>query len=151
MSRVVRRPASAVSDLLQAAHTYLHNRTVEADAKKRKGDKKKGPYKDIVEHLQENGELDESTDSRYWYFDDPINGAAGFEWRCVPGSQGIDEDKAQELAQEKGVVERVTHTEVVWDYDELYVLNQQGVITDDELDSVMVTEDPSWSLQVVKA
>jgi hypothetical protein len=37
-----------------------------------------------------------------------------------------------------------------WDYGPLYVLNQQGKLTDDELASVL-EEDETWSLRVMEA
>lgn len=64
-------------------------------------------------------------------------------------SQLIDPVKAKALVTAKDLKARVVSMVESWNFDELYVLNQQGEITDDELDGLFVTQE-SWSLQVLK-
>lgn len=97
---------------------------------------------------------------------------AGLEWRRSPIPY-VKEERAQELAEKYGAAQDmmtwhytlpglspkqvlelneyfgkegiVPESSITWDYDHLYVLNQQGKLTDDELDSVL-GEDESFSL-----
>lgn len=151
------RKVAALSPLWTAIHTFLYYRHEEATAKR----KKESAYKPsktaardnlIVKAIIKNGELDESTGSYTWKFNDPMvivnKEVTALTWQRSTGYQ-INEDAAQELARAKGLVKQVTHTETVWDYDEFYVLNQKGKITDDELDS-LITESESWSLRVTE-
>lgn len=90
--------------------------------------------------LLSNGEPDENGNYRY-YFDKPvilddqeINGLMA--QRRV--SEMINEDTAFEVAERYGVLDQVV-TEIITtelDMDMLYVLNQQGVIPDEDIDSI---------------
>lgn len=151
------RKVAALSPLGKSIHEFLYYRHEEAAAKRRKESAYK-PSKTaardniIVKAIINNGELDESTGSYTWKFNDPMvivnKEVTALTWQRSTGYQ-INEDAAQELARAKGLVSKVTHTETVWDYDEFYVLNQKGKITDDELDS-LITESESWSLRVTE-
>jgi hypothetical protein len=56
-------------------------------------------------------------------------------------SERLDEDAAEELLKSKGLLERCQKTVVVFDPDELYVLNQEGLLSDEELDSLIVISE----------
>lgn len=154
MGRTVRR----IPEALRRAQLYLLYRDQEAAAKREKdkatavpGDKKANWLKDyVLEHGEPNGKDIE------WVFDDPLTiGDAtyrGFKAQASEPSPELDEDAATELLETKELLGRVKKTiEVeVWDWDEIYVLNQQGLITDEELDKLLVTPDPSFSLVVMK-
>jgi hypothetical protein len=142
---------------MRAAHQYLMYRDQEAAAKKLKDRANKAPgggnlLKDYVaEHGEENsdGHLD-------FLFDEPLN-IGGVRYRGLRNqkSQGaplLDEDRAEVLLKNLNLRDRVAKevTVVVWDWDELYVLNQQGLITDEQLDSLFDDPDPTWSLVVIK-
>lgn len=46
------------------------------------------------------------------------------------------EDKAEELLSGKGLLERAQKTIVVLDHDEVYLMHQEGLITEEEIDSL---------------
>jgi hypothetical protein len=103
-----------VSLLQQAIHTYLFNKSEEKRIKAEIGKVyKPGERAEdfaIVQGIKKHGEVDPETGSVTWEFDEPmlINGERikGLVWQCAPG-QEIDEDLAQELAWQTGVVEQV--------------------------------------------
>jgi hypothetical protein len=71
---------------------------------------------------------------------------AGFELRRVPGAEMIDPDKARELAEKLGIVNKVSHMERVWDYDNFAVLKLQDKLSATEFDSIWVTADDKFAL-----
>lgn len=61
-------------------------------------------------------------------------------------SERLDETAAEALLAKKGLLERCQKTVVVFDPDELYVLNQEGLLTDDELDSLIDIKE-TWAFK----
>jgi hypothetical protein len=63
----------------------------------------------------------------------------------------LDAEKAEELAIAKGIRDRVFKevTTEVLDQDELYVLNQEGILSDEELDSLFV-ETESFAFKPIR-
>jgi hypothetical protein len=63
-------------------------------------------------------------------------------------SIGLDEDAVDTLVNATGIRDRVFKevTTTVLDQDELYVLNQEGVISDEELDALF-TEKISYAFK----
>lgn len=97
---------------------------------------------DVSLHVDAVGELDEKG-SKFWKLEPPIdvNGQRFTEVKRERRvSVSLDEEKTQELLAAKGpkVRDRVYKpvTEFHLDQDELYVLNQEGLITDAELDGL---------------
>lgn len=72
----------------------------------------------------------------------------GLQNRRNQGKPVLDEDKAFDLLFDKHLNERaIVHVEYdEVDQNELAVLNQEGLITDDELDSLMIRPEPTYSL-----
>lgn len=103
----------------------------------------------LKEWLLSNGEPDENGNLRY-YFDKPVI----LEDQEVSGlmaqrrvSEMINEDVAFEVAEKYNVLDQVV-TEVITtelDMDMLYVLNQQGVIPDEDIDSIFEFTE-TWAL-----
>lgn len=146
----------AVPAIVRAAHSYLFYRSQEAEAKRQKelatsvaGDKKRNLLR---EYISENGtpngkDLD-------WVFDEPltIEGSTYDGLRLqAKERQLLDEDTARDLLASRGLTHRVRREVVTeeWDWDELYTLNQEGKISDDELDSLTHT-DTQFALVVIK-
>lgn len=101
-----------------------------------------------------DAEVDEKG-SRFFYFQNPVNaGDKQFKGlkRERRASPTFDEDAARTVLAEKGLLDRVEKevTETVFDQDEIYVLNQEGLITDDELDS-FITQTITYAFVPVKA
>ena len=149
MGRAVR---GSVPQIMRTAHQYLHWRDEEARARREKekaGGKQGQTIKDyIASHGEPNG------DHLDWLFDEPVTiGGETFLGmrRQASSDEYMDEELAQELVERKGLRDRVVRevTVEVWDYDELYVLNQEGLVTNAEIDSLMTTET-KYSLVVIK-
>jgi hypothetical protein len=155
-----RRPLAPPDELTIAAHEFINFRQAESDvskAKNRKRDLLKGwlTMKNALGKFV-NGRVDENG-HRYFDFAEPLT--IGDETYTAIVAQRktssyLDEDAAAELLKSKGdssydmVFKRVVVRE--FNEDALYVLNQKGVITDDELDELTVEEE-SYSLTTVKA
>jgi hypothetical protein len=85
-------------------------------------------------------------------FDDPVM-IEGVTYTGIMNqrraSEYLDTDKVEKLAVNKDLRDRMVHMEEVWDYDEIYVLYQEGLITEEEFDWLMdVTEQ--WALVPLK-
>jgi hypothetical protein len=105
---------------------------------------------EISAYVDENGEVDEKG-SKFWKLPAPmeVNGQTFTEIkREKRTSIGLDEDAVDTLVNSKGVRDRVFKevTTTVLDQDELYVLNQEGVISDEELDALF-TEKISYAFK----
>src|SRR5262249_39566942 len=135
MGRQVRGRTS-VSQIMRTAHQYLFYRDQEANAKRLKAaayDPKKQTA--LRDHVAQNGE--ENADGHVdWLFEEPlvVGEATYLGLRNQKKSDTfMDEEKAQELVESKGLRDKIVKqvTTEVWDWDELYVLNQKGVISDE--------------------
>lgn len=141
-----------VRDIVKTAHTYLFNRAQASSATSVKN--RESPV--LKKWIAANGVEDETSGHINWVFDEPltIGGETikGLRNECKRGTPQLDEEAAQKLVTDKGLRERVVSeiTVEVWDYDELYTLNQQELITDDELDALYPPTDPTYSLVVIK-
>lgn len=102
----------------------------------------------LLAEVQSTGIVDEKG-SLYLALKRPIE-MAGKVWRTLKAehreSIRLDETAAEELLAEKGLLERAQKTVVMFDPDALYVLNQEGLLTDAELDSLMVSSE-SWAFK----
>ena len=147
MGRTVRRslPGKAV----QAAHLYLNARFEEAEAKKAKGSENNGAYAVLYDYCMQHGEVTDDKGSRAWRFPEPITAGGvsytGVTLQARQGSSFFDVDAAKKLIDSLGadVVAAATRTEVVYDLDYLYVLRQQGKVTSEQLDQILITPD-TW-------
>lgn len=133
---------------LKQMQEYLYFRDAENDSRSRKN-KARDYLKDFI---AEHGEPDEDGHIRY-----ELDGTITIndsEYRGLMNQRRvtkyINEGLALDLVHEKGIDEsRIIKYEPVYDWDELYVLNQTGEISDEELDSV-ITIDESWALVPIK-
>jgi len=134
---------------LQTAHLYFKFLSDELSAKK-----KRELYRDrLKDYISENCEPDENGNLTYEFpqplFIDDIWYSGLQNQRRV--SEYTDEDKAMELISRHGLEDRclipVVTTEI--DLDELYAANQEGIISDDEIDSIINAAE-TWALVKVK-
>jgi len=108
--------------------------------------------KDMMDSLHTDGEADEKG-HRYLYFKDPIN-VGGKKYAGVKRERRVstlfDEDTAEQILTQRGLLEQCQRvvTTTVLDQDEIYVLNQEGKISDAELDS-MFSENESFAFKPV--
>jgi hypothetical protein len=109
----------------------------------------------IKKNIRDLGELDENGNV-IWLFDNPMTTDdagqyLGFKLQRRV-SEYVDEEKARTIIESHGLGPRcVRYIEVTEiDYDEMYAANQQGIISDDEIDSI-ISADETWALVKVKA
>jgi hypothetical protein len=108
---------------------------------------------EVSVHVDAHGDLDEKG-SKFWKLDPPIevNGQKFTEVKRERRvSTTLDSEKAEELAAAKGIRDRIFKqvTTEVLDQDELFVLNQEGVISDEELDGLFV-ETESFAFKPIR-
>lgn len=137
------------SDPLRLAHSYIFTSLTEAAEKKRREE-----YRDLLkEYIQSKGTEDENGNLCY-IFDEPLFIEDGKyiglqNQRKV--SEFYNEKKAVKLIEDTGLKARCIREVVTWeiDYDELYAANQEGLVTDEEIDSIM-DHDVSYALIKMK-
>jgi len=96
---------------------------------------------DLKEWIIENCEPDENGNHSY-YFDDPVIMGS----KKIYGLQAqrrtseyVNEDRAFNVAEDYGVLDKVTYTVTTeeLDLEQMYILNQTGKIPDDAIDSII--------------
>ena len=146
----VQRKRIRLPDIVHTIQTYLFNRDegkIYTSAKEKAG-------RTIKDFITDNGAVDEVSGNIVYLLDEPIQVGkkvyAGMELRRKTDVT-FDEEAALKLAVDKGLMGVVTHTEIVVDQDAFFVLNQQGKLTEAELDALLVESEPSYSLWAVEA
>lgn len=100
----------------------------------------------LKEWVLENGELDENG-NRVYYFPKPVQMGDGREVRGLMAqrrvSEFVNEDRAFNVAEQYNVLGKVTYEVVTEELDlnEMYILNQQGIIPDDAIDSILEVKE----------
>lgn len=144
------------SDFISWVHEYLYHRSVEASEKKAKA--LSGTA--IRKYVKENGEVrldddgNEVNGNIEYRVPEPINVAGkkyyGMELR-KQSSIVFDFEAAIKLAQDKGWDEDdYGHYEFIVDQDAFLVKNQQGKLSDDDLDSLLVETEPTYNLYPIE-
>lgn len=142
-TKTVRRrtPGSAVvAKLLQ----YL----VLKDEAKTTNDRLTSLKKELAQVAIDGGEKDDKGHLNY-LLPEPVEYAG----KSYPGfqqqrrvSQGFDTEAAEELLRRRGLYERAIVIREEIDQDKVYVLNQEGLLSDDELDSLF-TESETFAFK----
>lgn len=137
-----------MDESLRQAHKYLYSSEEEARILKIKNESK-DYLKDKITDL---GEPDENGNI-LWYFDDPLILGETYTGLMLQRrvSEYTDEDKVLEILQDTGLEARcvryVTTPQI--DLDEVYACNQEGLLTDEEIDSMIVIQE-SYALVKIK-
>lgn len=147
---------SMPSEVEQDEHTFLHYRDVEAKAKAKK-EAARDRIKSLLTHKNAAGRFiyGEEDENGNRSFDHVIDGVKVVAQRKVP-TPTIDLEAAEALLREKGgeaLYDLVFKREVVrvFSEDDLFLLNQQGIVSDAELDALEVTGEATYALVVVDA
>ena len=149
-----------VSDVFKDAQRYLHTRVASLE-QNRTFEAAKKPVK---QWLEANGTEDDDGNKTYTF---PRNITAvdekvysGVMLRKAVGAATMDDKEVRELLLKVGVrkaknqtalEQRVFRTVEVLDMDEVYVLQQEGLITEEELRGLLHYPKPSYSLWPVEA
>lgn len=154
-----RRP---VADWMQKAQMYLFHRHEVRELEKPRDNEKKW----LKAWLADNGVEDPETGNLRAEFPVPIKAygstAYGMELRKIPGGEYFDKDEVLEYLQEHvGPETRLTVTDIkrvfktvkvaVFDQDQLYVLQQEGLIPEKELRKLIHENDPTYQLWPVES
>ena len=156
------RLRSRVPNIFRDAQTYIHQRVQSLDTN-RYFESTKKPVK---QWLETNGEEDDDGNKVY-QFPSPIKAVddkvySGVMLRKSVGSAFMDEKEVMALIASHdssqpphltpgAIYDRVFKQVRVMDMDEVYVLQQEGIITEDELRSLLHYPKPSYSLWPVEA
>jgi hypothetical protein len=160
---MARRELAVPTDQDRSAQQFIFYRDEETEAKARK-EHERDKLKGWLTLQAQNGKFlhgrEDENGHRYLDFAHPITiGETTYTGvvaqRKVPAAY-IDLDLAETLLNELDptgklydmVFERVIERR--FNEDKLFVLNQKGIISDEQLDSLEVQGDPSYSLTVVK-
>lgn len=148
--------SGSVPAIMRTAHQFLFYRDQELEARAAKeraiavlGDRKRNLLK---EYIDANGTPNGKDFD--WYFPDPLTiGENSYDGLRMQAKETIalDTDAALALLEAKGLTDRVAHevTTVEYDWEELYELLQEGELTQEEIDGLMVT-DTQYALVVIK-
>jgi hypothetical protein len=156
---VSRRPRTPVADVTRSFHEYLYNWKIAKHAADKR-DKSKGLIKNWFEAGADGKATINESGSQVYEFDEPllIDGTKFLGLENVRReSSALDLDKLDDLIDSlpedvaKKVKARVTKKVVdyIIDPDELFALNQEKVITDEQLDGLYTTT-VTWALGVKK-
>lgn len=125
-----------VDEQMRWALSYIAE-TMDYDELKSRIDTGKG---DLKNWMLDNCEQDESG-NYIWDFDKPVAGDNDTSYRGLMlqrrVSEFIDEDKADEIICSHNLQSRCYTTIEVIDFDQLYACNQEGVVSDEEIDSIL--------------
>lgn len=135
-----------VSEPLRVAHLYLVSLDEEAKQKK-----SREFHRDFLKSfIMTAAEPDENGNFVY-EFPDPIFACRGLMLQRRT-SEWINDDRAREIIASHGLEDRCLKqvTETYIDYDALYAANQEGIIPDEEIDTILEISE-SYALVKVKA
>ena len=153
-ARVLKR---RIEDIFRDAQTYLHTRA-EASVHTKKFESAKAPLK---KWLKENG-IEDADGNLVYEFPRDISSIdekvyAGVMLRKSVGQSFMVEDEVREFikrhkkAKVRDAYGRVFKYVEVLDQDELYVLQQEGAITEEELRSLLKDPAPQYALWPIEA
>lgn len=129
-------------DELKWVHSYMWAVDIESNAKHERED-----YRGrLLPHLRENFEPDENG-NHYWEFDQPILASNGHTYKGLMARRRVSEytnnERVYELINKYNLADRCLNKKIVIeiDLDELYAANQEGIIPDDEIESIIEIEE----------
>lgn len=133
---------------LKYAHRYLY--TAEEESRLVQAKKEARDY--LMPAIRELGEPDENGNI-IWYFDEPLHLGETYSGLMLQRrvSEYTDEEKVREIIAKHGLEDRCIRKVVTYevDLDEVFACNQEDVISDEEIDSMIVVNE-NWALVKVK-
>ena len=137
-----------INDDMKLVHGYLYSLSEETKSKK-----SREVYREKLKSIIMSGEPDEKGNYNY-EFPQPVNiddvWYTGLQMQRRV-SEYTDEDKVLEIIDKHDLRDRCVEKIVTYevDLDELYAANQEGIISDDEIDSI-IEIDETYSLIRIK-
>jgi hypothetical protein len=157
---VTRIARHAIEDMFRLSQKYLFYRTQKLDTERRFKSASDPVRKWLAAKDDDgkwvNGEED-AEGNRVFYFDQSLTGAdgrryAGVMLRRAQGAATFDEKEVLAFAHtDARLAHRLVKTIEVADLDELYVLQQEGWITEAQLRGLMHTPAPTYALWPLEA
>lgn len=138
-----------LDEWLKKSHQYLFTLDQETKLKKQRES-----LRDDLKTMVMWGEPDENGNYNY-DFPDPISVDGETYYRGLQAqrrvSEFLDDDTAYQVIDMAGLWSRCVKEEIVYniDYDEVFACNQEGLISDDDIDAI-IQHDTSYSLVKVK-
>jgi hypothetical protein len=135
--------------ILKTLKEHLTSRHMREQAQKMEN-KYKDMLKDYLERLG-----DEDDKGSFWVqFDKPLTDPAGKLVTSVKSEKrvrtSLDEDLAESLLQRLGLLEQCQTTITVLDEDAILALNFSGDLSDEELQSIYTTSEPTFALRIYR-
>jgi hypothetical protein len=154
--QVSRRSTTPKLPVMAQVMEYLTLRWEAAEAnnlKKKYYDPAKADRSDIIAELKKRAVEDETTGHLVWEFPNAIpvgkKSVVSLTYQRQEPDPELDTDAAKALLSDLGLTDDVAQPELVYDWSQLYVLNQQGKISDKELDELFTIKGKTkWSLTV---
>lgn len=157
MTKSVKRRSTTPSlPVMAQVMEYLNLRWQAAQAnnlKKKYYDPAKADRSAIITELRKRATEDETTGHLVWEFTNPIpvgeKSVVGLTYQKTEPDPELDTDAAEKLLADLGLTEQASEMQRVYDWGKLYVLNQQGKISDEQLDELFTIRGRTkWSLTV---
>jgi hypothetical protein len=144
-------PVKQVTEWVRQSQLFLFFRREAEKAEARRLEARDWCKTYIMDHLDpdENGH-------RRLYFEEirDLDGKkyTGLELRKSQPQPRLDDEAAKAFLESRNLVNlvRKPQTGYYWDWEELVILNQRGVISDDELDALYLTPEPTYSLYTLE-
>lgn len=154
--QVRRRSTTPKLPVMAQVMEYLNLRWQAAEANNRKKkyyDPAKADRSDIIAALKKNAVEDETTGHLVWELPSPIpvgeKSVVSLTYQRKDPEPELDTEAAEKLLADKGLTDEASTMTRVYDWGKLYVLNQQGKLSDGELDALFTeTGETKWSLTV---
>lgn len=139
-----RRAAQPTFDLMATAIDLITNKARAAELTKRAG-----KARDVlIKYVEKHAQIEDEKGSQFLTLPEPFEfGGSTYTSlkREKRSSQVFLEDEAEALVRAKGLWEQATTTITVLDQDKIFILNQEGKISDDEIDELF-DEKVAWAL-----
>ena len=156
VKQVSRRSTTPKRPVMTQVMEYLNLRWQAAEANNRKKklyDPAKADRSDIITALHKNAVEDETTGHLVWEFPSAIpvgeKSVTGLTYQKTEPDPELNTDAAEKLLADLGLTDEASSMQRVYDWGKLYVLNQEGKISDDQLDELFTIRGKTkWSLTV---
>ena len=139
-----RRTPTPAFDLMSTAIDLITNKARAAELTKRAGKARDA----LIKYVEKHAQIEDEKGSQFLSLPEPFEfGGSTYTSlkREKRSSQVFLEEEAEALVRSKGLWEQASTTITVLDQDKIFILNQEGKISDDEIDELF-DEKVTWAL-----